>query len=82
MLAKGKQNDEKHGPNKLNRDWTQMLAKGKQFRLLITCQMRFWNLVHDRGIKEEIFREKIHWHLRYGYFVAVNQFVMTTIKYL
>jgi hypothetical protein len=30
VLAKGKQNDEKHGPNKLNRDWTQMLAKGKQ----------------------------------------------------
>jgi hypothetical protein len=64
--------------------WTQVLAKGKQFLLLIRRQLGY-SYIESYPVKaltviEE--RKKIfvkrNCHLRYGYFVTVNQIVMTT----
>ena len=39
------------------------------------------SVVGERGKKKKCKRGKIHFHLRSGYFVTVNQFVVTTVAY-
>ena len=39
-------------------------------------------LVRDREKENLRRKENIHCHLRYGYFVAINQIVMTTVHML
>ena len=38
-----------------------------------------YSLIGDRGKKKYTQKEKLHCRLRYKYFVAVNQIVMTTV---
>ena len=73
-----------------NWTWTQELAKSKQFLLLIRhlpCYSYIqsspvkvlWVIEARKHLRK---KEKIHCHLRYGYFITVNKIVMTTVAFL
>jgi hypothetical protein len=72
-----------------NRGWTQRLTNGKQFLLLIrhpSCYsyiqsslVQVLTVIKERKHLRK--KNKIHCHLRYGYFVTVNQIVVTTVIY-
>ena len=76
-------------PIKKKQMWTQVLVKGKQFLLLTrhspcysykqSSPVKVLAVIEERKHLRK--KEKIHCHLRYGYFLTVNQIVMTTVDF-
>jgi len=73
-----------------NRGWTQVLVNDKQFHVLIK-HPPCYSYIQSKPVKELAAinkrkhlrkKKKIHYHLRCGYFVTVNQIVMTTVEFL
>ena len=56
---------------------TQVLANGKHF--MFPLRLKVLSVIEERKIL--YISEKINCHLRNGYFVTVNQFVMTTVNF-